>query len=757
MLPDIRPCIEAAINAHERGGEKAVDREDLAVAADVAERLLPQPGPRAAVLGVLGELIERAHARGDRKWAVTLFGTLIRVNVGAVHVAVVLPEMLFLEVDPAKVDEATRAALGARLVRERAFKSTGPALELYLPAEDVVALWPRLREASLAFVDAASARDTSLWGSHSPGLLAYLDDELGRPLPRPADRGQGEVPAGQPELAELEALLGTVSRSHREFFIPIVRAMSTLGGGGRSRDVVAKIRELLRDQLTPEQLDYLENNNRFGWARDSLKKRGVVVRDDGRWELTALGEAYAAAHANDALKVELEIPEATRPSRSSAVAESIEVSGFHMYDIPALSAMAAGHKLNRDILGHIERELGRDMLPGDRRVMPNGEIVWRFRAARMLYDLGREGLAENTGTGEWVITSRGRERLEAERGQWQAEAFRGAKAKVVVEGDPRASNGTPPPEPVWPSLHEALYGVLPEALIDQLQMRLRPDLGPSPDASIPRNVILYGPPGTGKTHVAKLVARALTGEDEAREDGRFRLVQFHPSYAYEDFVQGMRPDINQTQLQYKLHEGPFRRVAKAAEDQPDAFFVLVIDEINRGDPARIFGELLYALEYRDEAVALALGGELRVPSNLVVIGTMNSVDRSVALVDYALRRRFGFVRVEPDSEVIGRERGTGVLGEVGPVVLDAFNAWLAAQLGREHVLGHSFFLSRSLPDAADAFVRLWEMDVGPLLEEYFFGDTVRFDAARDKWTAIVADALVNQADVQREAAEDASA
>src|SRR5690606_28830586 len=135
--------------------------------------------------------------------------------------------------------------------------------------------------------------------------------------------------------------------------------------------------------------------------------------------------------------------------------------------------------------------------------------------------------------------------------------------------------------------------------------------------------------------------------------------------------------------------GQFSRV-------PKNFYVIVIDEINRGDPARIFGELLYALEYRGAAVDLPTGGQLNIPPNLIVIGTMNSVDRSVALVDYALRRRFGFIRVEPDVEVVRKvhkgKSGAGVAAEV----LTALNAWLSEQLDPDHQIGHSYFLGADL-------------------------------------------------------------
>lgn len=165
--------------------------------------------------------------------------------------------------------------------------------------------------------------------------------------------------------------------------------------------------------------------------------------------------------------------------------------------------------------------------------------------------------------------------------------------------------------------------------------------------------------------------------------------------------------------------------------------MLVIDEINRGDPARIFGELLYALEYRGESVSLALGGKLVVPPNLVVIGTMNSVDRSVALVDYALRRRFGFVRIDPNPEVVASGRAPGLIADVGPGILVAFNQWITKRLDRDHQIGHSYFLSPALLEDAGPFAQVWAMDIRPLLEEYFFGDEQALAEADGVWKALV--------------------
>jgi 5-methylcytosine-specific restriction protein B len=306
------------------------------------------------------------------------------------------------------------------------------------------------------------------------------------------------------------------------------------------------------------------------------------------------------------------------------------------------------------------------------------------------------------------------------------ESFRGSKAKVRAEG--KKGDAPPAPAPAaWPTAGWKAFATEFPEVAKELEQRLRPDLGATPEHVIVRNSIFYGPPGTGKTYLAKKVALALTGDDEPGPESRWRIVQFHPSYAYENFIQGLRPALEEKELRYKLHTGPFMQVCKVAEDDPDHFHVLIIDEINRGDPARIFGELLYSLEYRGESIELATGGSLSVPPNLVIIGTMNSVDRSVALVDHALRRRFGLIRVDPAPEAVADT----TLG----VVLEKFNEWLCAELDADHAIGHSVFLNPAYAGLSpeDAVEIIWRHDVRPMLEEYFFGQPERLKAAQEQW------------------------
>ena len=235
-------------------------------------------------------------------------------------------------------------------------------------------------------------------------------------------------------------------------------------------------------------------------------------------------------------------------------------------------------------------------------------------------------------------------------------------------------------------------------------------------------VIFYGPPGTGKTFVAQKLAEYFAGQD-----GDFRIVQFHPSYAYEDFVEGYRPCLHDGQPGFQLVKGPLQRMAEEANGHPEETYVLLIDEINRGNIAKVFGELYFLLEYRDQQVQLQYSetAEFSLPPNLWIIGTMNTADRSIALMDAALRRRFFFIPFfpsEPPVEGLLRrwlERNKPEMIWVADVV-DLANQ----KLGDRHsAIGPSHFLRSDLND--DWVDLIWKHSVLPYLAEQFFGEDER--------------------------------
>ena len=251
------------------------------------------------------------------------------------------------------------------------------------------------------------------------------------------------------------------------------------------------------------------------------------------------------------------------------------------------------------------------------------------------------------------------------------------------------------------------------------------------------NLILQGPPGTGKTWLAKRLGFALIGtKDRPVIRKRTRSIQFHPSLSYEDFVRGWRPDRDG---HLSLIDGVFLEAVEAARAEPDRPFVVIIEEINRGNPAQIFGEMLTLLEKdkrrEEEAIELAYsrehGERVFIPRNLFVIGTMNIADRSLALVDLALRRRFAFVTLETALNESWRkwcvERAgmdETVLAEIRKR-MTALNDEIAADrtLGAQFRIGHSYVT----PEPGDTVhdVRAWfreivETEIEPLLEEYWF-------------------------------------
>ncbi|MCY3787058.1 MAG: AAA family ATPase [bacterium] len=260
-----------------------------------------------------------------------------------------------------------------------------------------------------------------------------------------------------------------------------------------------------------------------------------------------------------------------------------------------------------------------------------------------------------------------------------------------------------------------------------------------------KNLILQGPPGTGKTWLAKRLAYALIG---TKSQGRVRPFQFHPNLSYEDFVRGYRPSAGG---RLDLVDGPFLETVEVAKGDPDNDYVVVIEEINRGNPAQIFGEMLTLLEAdkRSPAEAIALSyprdaaERVYIPPNLYVIGTMNVADRSLALVDFALRRRFAFVDLEPTfgeawrtwmSEQCRIEEA--LLRDIDSR-LNALNEAIAtdAVLGPNFRVGHSVVTPRAgieIQDPQQWFKQVVETEITPLLGEYWFDDPKRAEDEGEK-------------------------
>jgi len=253
-------------------------------------------------------------------------------------------------------------------------------------------------------------------------------------------------------------------------------------------------------------------------------------------------------------------------------------------------------------------------------------------------------------------------------------------------------------------------------------------------------IVLYGPPGTGKTYWAKKSVQELAAiknfnkrfedlnelEKNELKESYIEFCCFHPAYGYEDFIEAYRPSKNDSNLTFDLKDGIFKKMCLKAKNQADKYFFLIIDEINRGDIPRIFGELITLFESDKRELELTLpvsGQKFNVPKKIFIIGTMNTADRSIALLDTALRRRFGFIEVMPDYSLLKNAFVDTISLESWLRVLNKRICKNLGPNGRNLQIGHSYLLFNGSPiTEPDKFIKIFREDIIPLLEEYTYED-----------------------------------
>lgn len=610
-----------------------------------------------------------------------------------------------------------------------------------------------------------------------------------------ARRSEGENRTMSVFRAKIEGVPQFVS-----YFAPVHRAMKKLDAQATPKQVYAHIAQ--HEGLTSEELAQVNQNghptfqNRAAWARFYLTKAGwMYAPKRGVWALTEQGKQ--ASEITEAQAVAMFKSVATQlkghEEEVDAPEDHVQPDSTQYWFVGAMWGDGKGDQMSRFLQEGIWKngyedkfaEQVRAMKPGDRiaikatfarkhgapfdnkgktvsamKIKAIGTVTRNHGDGRTV-DVTWEALAEAR---EWYFytyrTTITRARVEDEvlARRLVAFTFDGAQQDYAffmaqpywrdrfmasddasLDGDTSA-DGIEALDEVEQVLPVDVYGVadivaegcfVPEAELHSMLKRWTEK----------KNLILQGPPGTGKTWLAKRLAKALIGQLNV-PDEQLRVVQFHPALSYEDFVRGYRPAGDG---RLTLTDGLFLQVVQAAIAKPDLEHVLIIEEINRGNPAQVLGEMLTLLECTkrsgQEAMELAYsksrGEKVYVPANLYVIGTMNVADRSLALVDLALRRRFAFVNLNPNLNGAWQQwcSDKGMDSDSIEHIqtrMAALNQEIAADraLGAQFQIGHSYVTPHEHVTNAQAwFEDVVRSEIGPLLHEYWFDTPERADEA----------------------------
>lgn len=592
-----------------------------------------------------------------------------------------------------------------------------------------------------------------------------------------------------------------------QYFNPVLEALRTLGGTAEPKEVMA----LVKDLANVSELELRETNkngqskyeNKIGWARFYLAKAGLIdSKRRGVWSLTPVGRETILDHtASMALfkDVQTRFRGANEEEEDAPAPEEGRIDD--LFDDPGrrfwfVGALWDGTKdqTERFVAEGIWQNGYRDkftehvklMKPGDRIAIKASFVqkyglpfenhekpvsCMRIKAVGTIREATSDGRSvsvdwdQPTTPKDWYFYTYRVTVVEADPSDDLARrliqfAFGDYKqdyefwlrvpyfAKKYRDGADQLTDSAEEDEDEAEIEEDQLspYGTadivadgcfLSEAALEDILQRL----------SIKKNLILQGPPGTGKTWLAKRLAHALIGSKDRRiTRTRTRVIQFHPSLSYEDFVRGYRPGGKDG---LALVDGAFLEAVEAARALGDRPFVVVIEEINRGNPAQIFGEMLTLLEEdkrkEDEAIELAYrreaGERVYIPKNLFVIGTMNIADRSLALVDLALRRRFAFVSLTTQlnerwrswcAEQAGIE--ANAIASIERLITELNDEIEADRsLGAQFRIGHSYVTpaqGKKLGDPRMWFRQVVETEIGPLLEEYWYDNLERAQAAK---------------------------